>query len=195
MYLSKQYVANRLAIRTYVIMMKAAANPGAKFVKFARGMVIMEKTLSYNKTQLKERPTIRKIAEQFLNEKLRAQLEMFLQYTEQNKMPLSLCRCNTFQSNYKGNTVFRIEIANGQACQPDTYAIRVYTADNPCHYREENKESIQNSLNTYLLKLDVSMRDYFFEHLPRCRGCGKCKPGVALEVLGKRKSGICACYI
>ena len=153
-----------------------------------------EKKLSYNKQQLKERPTIRQIAERFLNDNLRSQLESFLYYIEENEMPLSLARCNTYQSNFKGKTVFRIEIANGQACRKDVYAIRVYTADDPDFYRsEENRVIIQNKLNHYLLPLENDMADYFINHLPRCRGCGKCKPGKTLEILGQTRSAVCAC--
>ena len=152
-----------------------------------------EKPLSYNKQFQKERPAIRTIAARFMNETLCAQLESFLQYIDKNKMPLSIALCNTYQSNFKGNTVFRIEIANGQACMSDTYAVKVYTADNPCHYREENKATIQISIEQYLTPLGNDMTDYFMSHLPRCRSCGKCKPGVNLEFFGQIYPAVCAC--
>jgi|GEM_PF-5357235 len=154
-----------------------------------------QNVLSYTKQQIKERPKTRQVAEQFLNNDLSGQLETFLQYIEENKMPLSLCRANTYESKYKGKVVFRVEIALGQACRKDTYAIKVYTADNPTHFREKERETIQNQLNNYLTQFRNEMADCFINYLPRCRGCGKCKPGVKLEVLDKTQSGVCACDI
>jgi hypothetical protein len=152
-----------------------------------------EKPLSYNKQFQKERPAIRTLATRFMGETLCAQLEPFLQYIEENKMPLSIFQCNTYQSSFKGKSVFRIEIANGQACMKDIYAVKVYTADNPCHYREENRLVVQDSIEQYLTSLENDMKDYFLNHLPRCRGCGKCKPGVNLEFFGQTYKTICAC--
>lgn len=152
------------------------------------------KSLSYTKQQIKDRPNIRQVAEQFLNDNLRSQLENFLQYIKENKMPLSLCRSNTYESKFKTNTVFRIEIALGQACQKDIYSIIVYTDDNPCHYHEEKRDIIQNQMNEYLTTLENDdMVNYFVTHLPRCRGCGKCKPGITLDILGKSCPAVCAC--
>ena len=152
-----------------------------------------EKPLSYNKQFQKERPAIRTIAARFMNEALCVQLEAFLLCLEESKMPLSIARCNTYQSNFKGKIVFRIEIANGQGCSKDTYCVKVYTADDPCHFREDNRYDIQNKLEEYLSNLSYDMLDYSVKHLPRCRGCGKCKPGVKLDVLGNSFPGICAC--
>lgn len=154
-----------------------------------------EKQLSYNKRQLKERPKIRQVAEQFLNDDLRGQLEAFLQYIEENKMPLSLCRANTYESKYKSKVVFRIEIALGQACAKNIYVLKVYTADDPIHFREEKRTDIQDSINRYLTQFENNMVEKFVSHLPHCRGCGKCRPGVQLEVLDKPQPGICACDI
>ena len=50
--------------------------------------------LSYNKRQQKERPSIRQIAAQFLRTEQQTQMEPFLQYIEENKLPFSLARCN-----------------------------------------------------------------------------------------------------
>ena len=153
---------------------------------------MQENVLSYNKKQLKERPPIRQVSSQFLNENLQIQLEAFLQYIEENKMPLSLARCNTYQSNFKSKTVFRIEIAGGQACMRDVYAVRVYTAGDPGFYSADNTVA-QNEINAYLALLGNEMADYFIKHLPICHGCGKCKPGVKLEILGQSIVGVCAC--
>jgi len=152
----------------------------------------MSEPLSYNKQFQKERPDIRTLASRFMNETLCTQLELFLLYIEENKMPLSITRCNTYQSNFKGKIVFRIEIANGQACMRDKYAVRVYTAGDPGFYSDDNTVT-QNEINEYLTPLGDEMADYFIKHLPRCRGCGKCKPGVKLEVLGQSIAGVCAC--
>jgi len=151
--------------------------------------------LSYNKRFQQERPDIRTLAARFMNEMLCSQLESFVQYIEQNKMPLSIARCNTWQSNFKGKAVFRIEIANGQACMNDIYGIKIYTAGDPEHYRAENRSIIQANLEQYLTSLESDMADYFKSHLPRCRGCGKCKPGVVLELFGRTHSAVCACYM
>lgn len=150
----------------------------------------MEKELSYNKRQLKERPAIRQIAEQFLNEDLRKQLEPFIQYIEENKIPFSLGRCNTYESKYKTKLVFRVEIANGQACQKDIYKVKVYIAD----FNFNDKDTMidrQNKLDCYLNKIGKEMTDYYLTHLPQCRGCSKCKPGITMDILGITKSGIC----
>ncbi|MDR0272297.1 MAG: hypothetical protein LBI27_03145 [Clostridiales bacterium] len=153
----------------------------------------MPEKLSYNKIQLKERPSIRKIAAQFLNDGLLAQLEPFLQYVEENKMPFSLGRCNTYESKYKTKLVFRVEIANGQACTADTYAVKVYTVE-ASHFREENREAVKKQLNDYLSHLEDGMADYFIRNVAHCRGCGKCKPGTKVEILGQQKT-VCSCDI
>lgn len=148
--------------------------------------------LSYNKRQIKERPSIRQIAEQFLSDDLQSQLEPFLLYIEENNMPFSLARCNTFESKYKSKVVFRVEIALGQACVRDTYAIKVFTANDKNHFKNP-KEVIQDKLNLYLKNSDGEMADYFVHHMSFCRGCGKCSPGVSLDILGKTYKGLCAC--
>ena len=152
----------------------------------------MQENLSYNKKQLKQRPTIRQISEQFLNNDLRMQLEPFLLYIEENKFPFTLTRCNTYESKYKTKSVFRVEIALGQSCVQDTYAIKVFTADDRNHFNNQ-KELIQDKLNQYLNNLDEKMVDYYVSHQSLCRGCGKCKPGVKLDILGKTYSALCAC--
>jgi hypothetical protein len=154
-----------------------------------------DENLSYNKRQLKERPTIRQIAEQFLNDELRAQLEVFLQYIEGAKMPLSLNRCNTYQSNYKGKPMFRIEIANGQACQRDIYAVKVYAANDGAHFRDETKTNMEDAFTAYTSQLDDDMKDYFLSHFYRCRGCGKCRPGAKMSLFDKEYTALCACNV
>jgi len=152
----------------------------------------MQENLSYNKQQLKERPAIRQIAGEFLNDDLRAQLEPFLLYIEENKMPFTLARCNTYESKYKAKSVFRVEIALGQACVKDTYAVKVFTADDRNHFGNQT-ELIQEKLNRYLTGLGEELSDYYISHQSLCRGCGKCRPGVKLDILGKTYTGLCAC--
>lgn len=156
----------------------------------------MEKPLSYNKRQVKERPSMRQIAGQFLNDELQAQLEPFLCYIEENKMPFSLTRCNTYESRLKGKSVFRVEIGLGQACAKDIYAVKVYTAvDDRNHYGHQT-ELIQENLNAYLDRLDEDMVDYYLNHQSYCRGCGKCKPGIQLKnIRGKTYSALCECDV
>ncbi len=146
--------------------------------------------LSYNKQQQKERPAVRQLAEQFLNEELRGQLEPFLGYIEENKFPFSLARCNTYESKYKSKVVFRLEIAQGQACKHDVYAVKAFTADDRTHFRD--RAEVQEKLEAYLNGLDDDMKEYYLAHQIRCRGCGKCKPGVELDILGRRYKSLCA---
>jgi hypothetical protein len=152
----------------------------------------MQNNLSYNKQQLKERPPIRQIAERFLNEGLRARLESFLRYIEENKMPFTLARCNTYESKFKSKSVFRVEIALGQACVPNTYAVKVFTADDK-NLSGNQPELVQEKLNAYLGDLGEEMAEYYVRHQSRCRGCGKCRPGISLDILGETYSGLCAC--
>lgn len=37
------------------------------------------------------------------------------------------------------------------------------------------------------------MAEYYVSHQSLCRGCGKGKPGVKLDILGKTYSTLCAC--
>lgn len=158
--------------------------------------------LSYNKRQQKERPSIRQIAQEFLSEELQAQLEPFLRYIEEKKFPFSLARCNTYESKYKGRPVFRVEIALGQACVRDTYAVKVFTAADKTHFREQKaqrennlehyKEQIENNLECYLDNLALDMAEYYLAHQSYCRGCGKCRPGVTLAIRGKAYLSLCA---
>ena len=149
-----------------------------------------EKQLTYWQKQLKERPSIRQLSEQFLNDDLYSQLEEFLQYIEKNKMPLSLCRCNTYESKFKGKTVFRIVIANGEMGQKDKYAIKIRTVRNS-HFSEDRRNEIQNSLNDYFSRLESNLSEYAVNHLSKCRGTCPCRPGIKLDILGKSYSGVC----
>jgi len=125
-----------------------------------------------------------------LNEDLRSQLEKFLRYTEEKKMPLSLCRCNAYESKLKGETVFRIVIANGESCKKDIYAIKIFTVKN-LHFSEDRRDEIQNDLNNYFSQLENNLSEYSVNHLSRCRSTCSCKPGIKLDILGKSYSGIC----
>ena len=148
--------------------------------------------LSYNKRQQKERPSIRQIAAQFLRTEQQTQMEPFLQYIEENKLPFSLARCNTFESRYKSKCVFRVEIALGQACIKDIYSVKVFTADDRNHFKNP-KEPIEEKLNHYLNHAGDEMADYYVQHMWYCRGCGKCRPGVSLTIREKTYAGLCAC--
>lgn len=148
--------------------------------------------LSYNKRQQKERPLIRQIAQEFLKEELQAQLEPFLRYIEEKRFPFSLARCNTYESKYKGSPVFRVEIALGQACVRDTYAVKIFTVADKTHFREP-KEQIEENLERYLASLGPDMAEYYLARQSYCRGCGKCKPGVTLAIRGKEYPSLCAC--
>ena len=81
-----------------------------------------------------------------------------------------------------------------QACVKDTYAIKVFTADERNHFNNQ-AERIQDKLNRYLNNLDEEMVDYPVSHQALFRGGGKCKLGVQLDILGKTYSALCACVL
>jgi len=150
----------------------------------------MQKQLTYWQKQRKERPSIKQLSEQFLNDDLRLQLEAFLQYTEKNKMTLSLCSCNTYENKFKGQIVFRIIIDVGDGCRKDKYSIKIFTV-NHSHFSENKRDVIQKDLSDNFTRLKDDLSEYAVNHLSKCRGTCSCKPGIKLDIFGKSYKGVC----
>lgn len=121
--------------------------------------------MSEYQVQRKEKPSILKIAEKHLVGQAKEQLLDFVSFLKENNMSPQWGSTNSYNLSYKGRRVCIIKIAE------NSYQIWLNT-----QYNED--------FNEYFQEEDDRTKDYLLSKIIYCFGCGSCKPGLDIDILG-----------
>lgn len=136
-----------------------------------------DRPLTLYEKQKIEKPSVKELADEYLNDELNKQLSDFIAFLEQNKMIPRLYTTNLFQVTHKGKNVLKIRMANGPKLQKNIYTVSIGIA-----------EAID--LNEFLMPLSNDMKNFYFNNIRLCQHCSKCPP-KSMTVLDKKIENYC----
>lgn len=122
--------------------------------------------------QKKIKPPIEKMINKMLDGKLKEDLLNFVSFLRENKMSPQWGSTNTYTLSYKSRRVCIIKIYDS------SYQIWLNT-----QYNEE--------FNNCFAEESEEVRNYLLDKVIYCFGCGTCKPGLSMELLGISLKNAC----
>ena len=122
--------------------------------------------------QKKAKPTIDELINELLDGEIKQSALSFLAFLTQNKMKPSWGAINSFNLSYKGKRVCIIKI------NKDCLDIRCNTQYN-------------NDFNECFADADSDIKKLLLDSITYCFGCGTCKPGLDVTILGKELKSAC----
>jgi len=129
--------------------------------------------------QKANKPTVEMVAEQLLDGNLKKDFMKFLDWLKQEKIRLQWGSTNSFNANYKGKRVARIEIGRGGRNCANHISIIIHTAE-------------RDKFAGYLEGQTEEVVDIFMKNISKtCNDCGVCAPGKSFDISGKHYERVC----
>lgn len=128
--------------------------------------------MSEYQIQRKEKPSIYELIDKNLSDKLKEDLFGFLSFLKENRMTPQWGSTNTYNLSYKNRRVCIIKLAE------DSYQIWLNT-----QYNEDFNECFSDESD--------ENKEYLLGKMVYCFGCGSCKPGLNIELLGVEQKKAC----
>lgn len=121
--------------------------------------------MSEYQAQKKEKPSIYELIERNLTGETKEDLLRFVSFLKENRMSPQWGSTNTYNLSYKNRRVCIIKIAE------NSYQIWLNT-----QYNED--------FNKYFADESDDIKKYLLDKVVYCFGCGSCKPGLEIDLLG-----------
>jgi hypothetical protein len=135
--------------------------------------------LSNFEPQKVNKPTIEAVVDQLLDGDFKKDFIEFFDWMTQEKIRLQWGSTNSFNANYRGKRVARIEIGRGGKNQPNHISIIIHTAE-------------RDKFDGYLEGQTDEIIKIFMENISTvCNECGVCAPGKSFDLAGKRYERVC----
>lgn len=128
--------------------------------------------MSEYEEQKKDKPDIDELIERLLRGRQREAAVDFVTFLRSNKMSPRWGAINSYNLGYKGRRVCIIKIAENH------FELRINT-----QYNEQ--------FNSCFSEESEQIRQYLRDSVTYCFGCGECKPGVTMELLGVTVENAC----
>lgn len=128
--------------------------------------------MSEYKNQKQNKPTIDELIEINLNGDVKNDAQYFVKFLRDNKISPHWGAKNSFNVSYKNRRVCIIKVNS------DKFELRVNT-----QYNQDFNECFQNQ--------GEEIKRFLLDNLTYCFECGSCKPGIDIEILGKRLKNAC----
>jgi len=122
--------------------------------------------------QKKNKPSIDELILKFLNGTERENLIKFVSFLRENKMAPQWGSTNSFNVSYKNRRVCIIKI--------NETGFRIWANT---QYNEE--------FNFWFAEETERKKEFLLSTITYCFGCGSCKPGLNINILGKQLQGAC----
>lgn len=129
--------------------------------------------MSEYQKQKKTKPPIEELVGNSLAEPLKGDILNFVNFLRENKLSPQWASTNSYKASYKSRGVCIIKLTE------NSYQIWINT-----QYNED--------FNSCFSEADEHVKKFLLDSMVYCFGCGSCKPGLSLDILGVPQ--INACY-
>ena len=128
--------------------------------------------MSEYQEQKRTRPAIDVLAARLLDEPLQREVLAFVQFLRENRLSAQWASTNSYKVSDHSRGVCLIKLAE------QSYQLWLNT-----QYDE--------AFNACFSQADESIKQYLMKNMVYCSGCGTCKPGLNVEVLGAAQRAAC----
>lgn len=128
--------------------------------------------MSEYQAQKKTKPPIQELADRFLTGALKQDVLRFVAFLRENRLSPQWASTHSYKASCKSRGVCIIKLGeNG-------YQLWINT-----QYDEEFSHCFADE--------SERVKTFLLEHMVHCYGCGSCKPGLCLDVLGVPQANVC----